>query len=127
MGTEMWTALSGVAVSVVTAGGTVWVAKAGRRTAEQGQRTAEQEQRDNFSTFTKALNEEIGRVKTDLVEQKEESDRQRRRIGDQDLAIGYLLGRLRTMVDFIRKAGLEPPAAPPMPERVREYIHHIDV
>ena len=120
MGTEMWTALSAVAVSGVTAFGTVWVAKAGRRTAEQ-------EQRDNFSTFTKALNDELGRLKTDLGEQKEESTRQRRRIGDQDLAIGYLLGRLRTLVDYIRKANLEPPAAPPMPERVREYLHHIDV
>jgi hypothetical protein len=127
MGAEMWTALSGVAVSGITALGTVWVARAGRRTAEAGRRTVEQEQRDNFTTFTKALNEEMGRLKTDLTEQKEESARQRRRIGDQDLAIGYLLGRLRTMVDFIRKAGLEPPAAPPMPERVREYIHHIDV
>lgn len=120
MGAEMWTALSGVAVSGVTAFGTVWVAKAGRRTAEQ-------EQRDNFSTFTRALNEEMGRLKTDLAEQKEETVRQRRRIGDQDLAIGYLLGRLRSLLDFTRKAGLEPPVAPPMPERVREYIHHIDV
>lgn len=120
MGAEMWTALSGVAVSGLTAFGSVWVAKAGRRTAQQ-------ERRDDFTTITQALNEQVTGLKTDLAEQKEETVRQRRRIGDQDLAIGYLLGRLRTLVDFIRKAGLEPPVAPPMPERVREYIHHIDV
>lgn len=120
MGTEIWTALSGVAVSGLTAFGSVWVAKAGRRTAEQ-------EQRENFSTFTKALNEEIARVKADLVEQKEESVRQRRQIGDLDATVNYLRRRVGVLVSYIRKAGMEAPAPEEMPDRVRTYLDHIDV
>ena len=120
MGTEMWAALSGVAVSIVTAFGTVRVAKAGRATAEQ-------EQRENFSTFTKALNEELARVKADLVEQKEESARQRRQIGDLDATVNYLRRRVGVLVSYIRKAGMEAPAPEEMSDRVRTYLDHIDV
>lgn len=120
MGPEMWTALSGVAVAALTVLGTVWVAKSGRKTAQE-------ELRENFSTFTKALNEELGRVKADLGEQKEEAVRQRKRIGDQDAALNYLRRRIGVLVTYIRKAGMEPPAPEPMPERVQDYLDHIDV
>lgn len=113
MGPEMVTALSGVGVSVVTAAGSIWVAKAGRRTARQ-------ERRDDFSVFTKKLNDQIGKL-------EEKAEKQEQRITDQDLAIGWLLNRVRSLVSHIRAAGMEPPPAMRPPERIKDYIDHLDM
>ena len=120
MGTEIWTALSGVAVSVVTCFGTVLVARSGRATAEE-------EQRNNFSTFTKALNEDLARVKADLVEQKAESGRLRRRISDQDEAIDWLRGRLRDVVGFMRVREQELPPQRPITEGAKRILNGIEL
>jgi hypothetical protein len=117
---EMVTALSGVGVSVVTAGGTWMAARASRRTREQ-------ERRDDFVALTEQAGKAIERLERRVQAQEEEADKQRRRIADQDAAIGWLAVRIRALVAYIRKAGLEPPAPDPMPERARDYLNHIDV
>ncbi|MFD6113586.1 hypothetical protein ACFWG0_26235 [Streptomyces yangpuensis] len=102
----------------IGAGGvaTVAAAFAGRA----ARRTRRQENRDDFTTLKDALNERID----DL---KEEMEDQRKLVGDQAEALNYLVLRVRSLVAYIRKAGLEPPAPPPMSDRVRDYLHHIDV
>ncbi|MFD9444935.1 hypothetical protein [Streptomyces sp. NPDC060001] len=69
----------------------------------------------------------IKRLEARVQRQEEDSERQRKRIGDQDATIGYLLNRVRGLAAFIRASKLEPPPAEPMPDRVRAYIQHIDV
>lgn len=128
MAAEMWTALSAVAVSGVTAFGTVWVAKAGRRTAEAGRRTAEQEQRDNFSTFTKALHEDLSRVKADLAEQKAEAAAQRRLLLEHESDNRYLLRWVRSLYGHMRQIKVEPPAPPqPIPPGIQQAMQDIGV
>src|SRR5436190_3730010 len=105
-------ALSGAVVSLITAAGTVWVARSGRRTERQ-------ENRDDFATFTTGLHAELTRMKDEMAAQKGEMVEQRKRINDQDIALTWLTARLRTLVTYIRKSGLEPPPAAPVPERVQ--------
>lgn len=120
MSAEMVTALSGLGVSGVTAFGSYWVARAGRRTRQQ-------EWRDDFVALQEQAGKAIERLERRIKAQEEEGDKQRRRIADQDAAIGWLVVRVRGLVAYIRKAGLEPPAPEPMPDQVRAYIAHIDV
>lgn len=117
MSPETW---ASIAVSAVTGGCGVWAARSARRTPRQ-------ERRDDFTTVTDRLDKEIARLQQRIGEQESESARQRERIGDQDLAMGWLLARVRVLVGYIRQSGLEPPAPAPMSERARQYIHHIDV
>ncbi|MFJ2676412.1 hypothetical protein [Streptomyces sp. NPDC087525] len=119
MSAEMWTAVSGGVVGVASAVATYWGGRSARRTRRQ-------ENRDDFTTIVKELRTDLTSVKADLTEQKAESARQAERITDQDLAIGWLLTRVRGLVTCIRQAGLEPPPAEPVPDRARQYIHHID-
>ena len=49
---------------------------------------------------------------------------QEKRLEGAGVAITYLIGRVRGLTDWVRSAGLEPPTAPPIPERAREFIHH---
>lgn len=117
MSAEMVTALSGVGVSVVTAAGSVWVARSGRRTRQQ-------ERRDDFTAIKTALNEQIGELKKDASVQKAEIADQRRRIGEQDEVLAWLWTWTRSLVGFVRGLGHEPPAAPqPVPEPARRYLH----
>lgn len=113
---EMVTALSGLGVSGVTAAGSVWVARAGRRTAQQ-------ERRDDFTTIKTALNEQITELKKDASNQKAEIADQRKRIGEQDEVIAWLWTWTRSLVGFVRSLGHEPPAAPhPVPDPARRYL-----
>lgn len=116
---EMLTALSGLGVSGITAIGAVWVARAGRRTAKQ-------ERRDDFTAITTQQSAAIERLEARISRQEAEAEKQRERIGDQDEAIGWLLTRVRDLVSHIRGAGMEPPAAPPMSDRARQHLRHID-
>ncbi|MGW6703624.1 hypothetical protein ACWGDE_01840 [Streptomyces sp. NPDC054956] len=110
MSAETWTS---VGVSVATGLCGVWAARAARRTPRQ-------EKRDDFTVVKDALNERIDELKSEM-------DDQRQLVGDQAEALNYLVLRVRSLVAYIRKAGMEPPAPPPMSERVRDYLHHIDV
>lgn len=113
MTTEMLTALSGLGVSLLTAGGGVLVARAARRTPRQ-------ERRDDFLAVTERQDRAIERQDM-AIEQLEE------RAARQDEAIGWLLARVRGLVGYIRSTGLEPPAPEPMSERARQYLRHLDV
>lgn len=110
MSPETW---ASIGVSAVTGGCGVWAARAARRTPRQ-------ERRDDFTTVKDALNQRIDQLGT-------EQAAQRQIIGDQAEALRYLVLRVRSLVAYIRKAGMEPPAPPPMSDRAREYLHHIDV
>lgn len=109
MGAETW---ASVGVTLATGVAGVFAARAARRTPRQ-------ERRDDFDTFTKKLNEQIGKL-------EEKAEKQEQRITDQDLAIGWLLNRLRGLVSYVRASGLEPPPAPQPPERIKDYLHHLD-
>lgn len=95
--------------------------------ARSARRTKRQENRDDFTTIVKELRTDLTSVKEELAEQKTESRRQAEQITDQALALHWLQTRLQHLVSYIRGAGMEPPAAAPIPERARKYIHHIDV
>lgn len=109
---------AGLAV-VGTAGGVV--------AARSARRTKRQESRDDFLAITTQQGKAIERLEGRVQRQETEAEKQRERIGDQDEAIGWLLHRVRSLVSHIKKAGLEAPAAEPMSDRARQYIHHIDV
>ncbi|MFF8100199.1 hypothetical protein ACF07S_10545 [Streptomyces sp. NPDC016640] len=120
MNAETWTAISGGVVALASAGVTAWGARSARRTKRQ-------ENRDDFLAITQQQGRAIERLEARVQRQETEAEKQRERITDQDEAIGWLLHRVRSLVTHIKKAGLEPPAAEPMSDRARRYIHHIDV
>ena len=120
MGAEMLTALSALAVATVTAGGMVLTAVVGRRQPRGQQR------RDDFTVMVGELRTSLGEVKSELAEQKTQSERDRARIGAQDFALRYLAGWCRTLVGYMRDQRLEPPPPPqPVPDEVRPYLHDI--
>ncbi|MFJ3506038.1 hypothetical protein [Streptomyces luteogriseus] len=82
---------------------------------------------DDFLAISTQQGAAIEPLEKRVQRQETEAQKQRERIGDQDEAIGWLLHRVRSRVSHIKKAGLEPPAAEPMSERARHYIHHMDV
>lgn len=110
MNVDTWVQIgAGTATTVAAA----FVGRAARRTRRQ-------ESRDDFTVIKDALNGRIDELKSEM-------DDQRKLVGDQAEALGYLVIRVRSLVGYIRKAGLEPPAPPPIPERARDYLSHIDV
>jgi hypothetical protein len=108
------------ALALVGAGGGVVAARSARRTKRQ-------ERRDDFLAITEQQGKAIERLEKRVQLREAEAERQRERISGQDATIGYLLSRVRSLVGYIRGAGLEPPAPAPMPDRVRDYLDHIDV
>jgi hypothetical protein len=102
-----------VVVSVLTAGGTVGVARAARRTPRQ-------ERRDDFEKVTERLDKDIERLEKRI-------GRQDTQIAGQTSAIGYLSGWVRTLVIFTRNSGLEPPAPPRVPDDAKPFLHDIGV
>lgn len=120
MGPEMLTALSALAVAVVTALGAIATAVVGRR-QPRGQR-----RRDDFTAIVGELRKSLSEVKEELAEQKSASDLDRTRITAQDFAIRYLAGWARSLVAYMREARMEPPPPPqPVPDEVRPFLHDI--
>ncbi|MFK4100820.1 hypothetical protein ACI2L1_12235 [Streptomyces sp. NPDC019531] len=116
----MLTALSALGVAIVTAIGGIVMAVIGRR-QPRGQR-----RRDDFTTIVGELRTSLTEVKTELGNQKEQSERDRARITAQDFAIRYLAGWARSLVGYMRQQRLEPPPPPqPVPEEVRPFLHDI--
>lgn len=114
-----WAAVSAVGVSVATAAGTAYTARAGRRTRGQ-------ERRDDFASITDRLDKDIARLEQRLEEQERETMEQKARVAGQDFTIRYLVGWVRSLVGFVRASGLEPPPAPqPIPDDVRPYLADI--
>lgn len=102
-----------VVVSVLTAGGTLGVARAARRTPRQ-------EKRDDFEKVTDRLDKDIERLEGRI-------GRQDTQIAGQTSAIGYLSGWVRTLVIFTRAQGLEPPIPPYVPDDAKPFLHDIGV
>jgi hypothetical protein len=118
---EVWAATTAVLVSLATLGGTVYTARAGRRTRGQ-------EKRDDFEVVTSRMERELERLGKRQDEAELESAQQRARISGQDYTIRYLAGWVRSLVGFVQTSGLEPPPAPqPVPEEVRPYLHDLGV
>lgn len=116
-----WAAISALGVATATAAGTVYTARAGRRTRGQ-------ERRDDFQTVTDRLDKDIERLERRLEEQELEAVEQKAQLAGQDFAIRYMVGWVRSLVGFVRVSGLEPPPAPqPVPDEVQAYLHNIGV
>jgi hypothetical protein len=105
--------LASIAVSAVTGVCGVWAARSARRTPRQ-------ERRDDFTVVRDSLNQRIDDLKSDLAGQQEQ-------ITGQGAAISWLVVDRHSLVGYIRKAGLEPPAPRPIPLRARPFLDHIDV
>jgi hypothetical protein len=116
----MVTALSALAVAVVTAIGGIITTVVGRR-QPRGQR-----RRDDFTVIVGELRTSLTEVKAELGKQKEQSERDRARVTAQDFALRYLAGWARSLVGYMREQRLEPPPPPqPVPDEVRPYLHDI--
>ncbi|MBM7088137.1 hypothetical protein JTP67_06135 [Streptomyces sp. S12] len=117
---EMLTALSALAVAVVTAVGGIVTAVVGRRQPRGQQR------RDDFTAVTDRMEREITRQGQKIDEMEADAERDRARITAQDFAIRYLAGWARSLVGYMRRQQLEPPPPPqPVPEEVRAYLHDV--
>lgn len=116
MSAESWAALSALGVAAASAAGTVYTARAGRRTRGQ-------ERRDDFNVVTERMEREMERLGKRLDAAELQAAEQRARIGSQDYAIRYLVGWVRALVGFVTASGLEPPPVPqPVPEEVQPYV-----
>lgn len=116
MGVDTWIQAG---LALIGTGGAVVSARSARRTKPQ-------EKRDDFLAVTEQQGKAIERLEARVLRQETEAEKQRQRIGDQDEAIGWLLHRVRSLVSYIKKAGLEPPPAEPMTEQAARYIRNID-
>ncbi|MFJ5915045.1 hypothetical protein ACIQFW_04505 [Streptomyces ardesiacus] len=117
---EMLTALSALAVALVTAVGGIVTAVIGRRQPRGQQR------RDDFTAVTSRMEGEITRQGQRIDELEEDAERDRAALRAQDFALRYLAGWARSLVSYMRQAHLEPPPPPqPVPDEVRPYLHDL--
>jgi hypothetical protein len=107
-------------LALVGAGGGVIAARAARRTKRQ-------EKRDDFTVVTDRMEKEIGRQGKRIDELESDTATQQEQITGQGAAISWLVIDRRSLVNYIRGRGLEPPAPRPIPERARPYLDSIDV
>lgn len=117
MNAETW---ASIGVSVATAGAGLWAARSARRTPKQ-------ERRDDFVAVTEQQGRAIVRLEQRIERGEAEAERQRDQITGQGAAISWLVTDRHSLVGYIRKAGMEPPAPRPIPPRARPYLDHIDV
>ena len=117
MSGDTWTNVSTAVATVVSAGAAFWTGRAARRTRRD-------HRRDDFSVVTDAMRKEMDRQGARIDELEQATDRQDQRLEGAGVAISYLIERIRGLTTWVRSSGLEPPAAPPIPERAREFIHH---
>lgn len=102
-----------VVVAAMTAGGTLGVGRAARRSPRQ-------ERRDDFAAVTDRLDRDVERLEGRIT-------RQDAKIAGQSAAIGYLHNVVRTLTAFARSSGLEPPVPVPPPDEARPFLHDIGV
>lgn len=95
--------------------------------ARSARRTKRQERRDDFTVVTAQQNAAIERLERRVAKREQEAERQRERISDLEEANGWLRGRLRDLVGYIRTRGEEPPEPRPIPERAKRILNGIDV
>ncbi|MFJ8866707.1 hypothetical protein ACIRD6_13255 [Streptomyces sp. NPDC102473] len=110
----MLTALAALGVAGVTAIGAIVSAVVGRRQPRR------QSRRDDFTTVTDRQDKEIERLDGRISQQDA-------RIFGQSSAITYLSTGYRSLLAFVRAAGLQPPPAPPIPDEAKPFLHDIGV
>lgn len=110
MGVDTWIQAG---LALIGTGGGVVAARSARRTKRQ-------ERRDDFTVVTDRMNAEIQRQGKQLQGQQEQ-------ITGQGAAIAWLVTDRRSLVSYIRGAGLEPPLQRPIPARARPYLDSLDV
>jgi hypothetical protein len=119
----MLTALSALAVAVVTAIGGIVQVVIGRRQPRPGRGA---DRRDDFTAVTTKLGEHIERLEREAAQDRQQAEQDRERIRAQDYALRYIAGWARSLVAYMRQAQLEPPPPPqPVPDEVRPYLHDI--
>jgi hypothetical protein len=119
----MLTALSALAVALVTAAGGILTAIVGRR---QPWRPRTAERRDDFTAVTDRLGQHIERLEREAGQDRQQAERDRDQIAAQDVTIRYLVGWIRTLVGSARQARMEPPPPPqPVPVEARPYLHDV--
>ncbi|MFE4051250.1 hypothetical protein [Streptomyces sp. YIM B13518] len=120
---EMLTALSALAVALVTAAGGVVTAIIGRR---QPRRPRGADRRDDFTAVTDKLGEHIARLEREAEQDRQQAEQDRARLSAQDYALRYIASWSRSLVAYMREQRLEPPPPPqPIPDEVRPYLHDI--
>lgn len=102
-----------IVVAALTAGGTLGVGRAARRSPRQ-------ERRDDFDKATARLDKDIERLEVRIT-------RQDNQISGQSAAISYLHGMVRSLTRFARTSGLEPPAPAQPPEEAKPFLYDIGV
>jgi hypothetical protein len=112
MGPEMLTALAALGVAAVTAVGAVASAVVGRRQPRG------QARRDDFAAVTARQDKEIERLDGRITQQDA-------KISGLYSALTFLSAAYRSLLAFIRAAGLQPPPPPPAPDEARPYLHDI--
>lgn len=97
---------------------------AGLFAGRAARRTRRQESRDDFSIVTDRMDKELQRQGGEIKALRERADAAEKRVEGALVAVGYLIDRVRGLSVHIRSLGMEPPAAPPVPDRAREFINH---
>lgn len=119
---EMVTAISGLVIGLGGVGGTVAVARAGRRTPRQ-------EDRDDFAAVTDSLQDQVTALRADVAEQRTEVAAQKAEVAEQKAGrrqdsrtINALVRYLRRTLAVQREHGIPPPD--PDPDDVLELSAH---
>lgn len=116
----MLTALSALAVALVTAIGGIAQVVVGRRQPRGQQR------RDDFTAVTDRMDREITRQGERIDELEAEAEVDRARINAQDFALRYIASWARSLVAYMREQHLEPPPPPqPVPDEAQAYLHDV--
>jgi GAF domain-containing protein len=119
----MLTAVSALAVALVTAAGGIITTVIGRR---QPRRPRGADRRDDFTAVTDKLSAHIERLEREAEQDRQQAEQDRARISSQDFALRYIASWARSLVGYMRQAHLEPPPPPqPIPDEVRPYLHDI--
>lgn len=117
MSVDTW--MQGAMAVVATAGGVV--------SARAARRTKRQERRDDLALVTARMDKDIERLERRVERQENDLAGQQEQITGQGAAIAWLVDDRRSLVVYIRGAGLEPPLQRPIPERARPYLESIDL
>lgn len=110
----------------VSAGMTAVAAAGGVISARAARRTKRQERRDDFTVVTDRMERELRRQGDRIDELESEAASQQEQLTGQGAAIAWLVDDRGRLIRCIRKAGMEPPSALPIPPRARPFLTHLD-
>ncbi|GAA3384526.1 hypothetical protein [Streptomyces racemochromogenes] len=114
MSAETW---ASIGVTGATAMAGIFAGRAARRTRRQ-------ESRDDFSAVTDRMDKELQRQGGEIKALRDRAAASEKQVEGALVAVSYLIDRVRGLTVHIRSLGMEPPAAPPIPDRAREFINH---